>query len=37
MPRSSPYPKPIAEKVKKLIDEITPHYKPEDISEFQKN
>ena len=31
------YPKPIAEKVKKLIDEITPYYKPEAIREFQKN
>ena len=36
MPRSSPYPKPIAEKVKKLIDEITPYYKPEALSAFQK-
>ena len=33
-PRSSPYPKPIAEQVKKLIDEITPYYKPEAISAF---
>ena len=37
MPRSSPYPKPIGEKVKKLIDEITPYYKPEAISAFPKN
>ena len=29
MPRSNLYQKPIAEKVKKLIDEITPFYKPE--------
>ena len=36
MPRSNPYPKPIAEKVKKLNDEITPYYKPEAIREFQK-
>ena len=36
LPRSSPYPKPIAEKVKKLIDEITPYYKPEAISAFDK-
>ena len=36
LPRSSPYPKPIAEKVKKLIDEITPYYKPEAISAFNK-
>ena len=34
--RSSPYPKPIAEKVKKLIDEVTPYYKPEAISAFNK-
>ena len=31
MPR---YPKPIAEKVKKLIDEITPYYRPEAIRKF---
>ena len=36
LPRSSPYPKPIAEKVKKLIDEITPYYKPEAIIAFNK-
>ena len=36
LPRSRPYPKPIAEKVKKLIDEITPYYKPEAISAFNK-
>ena len=36
LPRSSPYPKTIAEKVKKLIDEITPYYKPEAISAFNK-
>ena len=36
LPRSSPHPKPIAEKVKKLIDEITPYYKPEAISAFNK-
>ena len=36
LPRSSPYPKPIAEKVKKLIDEITPYYKPEAIEAFNK-
>ena len=35
LPRSNLYPKPIAEKVKKLIDEITPYYKPEAISAFQ--
>ena len=29
-------PKPIDEKVKKLIDEITPYYKPEAIEEFSK-
>ena len=34
-PRSNPYLKPIAEKVKKLIDEITPYYKPEAISAFK--
>ena len=31
-----PRPKPVSEKVKKLIDEITPYYKPEAISEFNK-
>lgn len=36
LPRSNLYPKPVAEKVKKLIDEITPYYKPEAIREFQK-
>ena len=36
LPRSSPFPKPIAEKVKKLIDEITLYYKPEAISAFDK-
>ena len=36
LPRSSPYPKPIAEKLKKLIDEITPYYKPEAISAFNE-
>ena len=30
-------PKPIAEKVQKTIDEITPYYKPEAIRAFQKN
>ena len=33
LPRSIP--KPVSEKVKKLIDEITPYYKPEAIREFQ--
>ena len=37
IPRSDLYPKPIAAKVKKIIDEITPYYKPEAIREFQKN
>ena len=36
LPRSCTYPKPIDEKVKKLIDEITPYYKPEAIEEFNK-
>ena len=36
LPRSSPYPKPIEEEVKKCIDKITPYYKPEAISAFQK-
>ena len=36
LPRSSSYPKPIAEKVKKLIDEITPYYNPEAITAFNK-
>ena len=36
LPRSSPYPKPINNKVKELIDEITPYYKPEAISAFNK-
>ena len=36
LPRSSPYPKLIAEKVKTLIDEITPYYKPEAISACNK-
>ena len=36
LPRSRPQPKQISEKVKKLIDEITPYYKPEAISEFNK-
>ena len=34
MPRSSP--KQIDEEVKKFIDKITPYYKPEAISAFQK-
>ena len=36
LPRSSPYLKPIDEEVKKFIDKITPYYKPEAISAFQK-
>ena len=36
LPRSSPYPKPIAEKVKELIDEITPYYRPEAIRKFDQ-
>ena len=36
LPRSSPYPKPIDKKVKKLIEEITPYYKPEAIEAFNK-
>ena len=36
LPRSSPYPKPIEEEVKKCIDKITLYYKPEAISAFQK-
>ena len=36
MPRSSLYPKPIAENVKKLIDEITPYYRPEAIRKFNQ-
>ena len=31
-----PVPLPIAEKVKRLIEEITPYYKPEAISAFNK-
>ena len=34
--RPRPSPKPIDKKVKKLIDEITPYYKPEAIEEFNK-
>ena len=33
MPR--PIPRQIADKVKKLIDEITPYYEPEAIREFE--
>ena len=36
LPRPRPSPKPIDKKVKKLIDEITPYYKPEAIEEFNK-
>ena len=36
LPRSSPIPKRTDEKVQKLIDEITPFYKPEAINAFQK-
>ena len=35
-PSSRPRPKPIDMKVKRLIDEITPYYKPESIEEFNK-
>ena len=35
IPRT-PLPRRVSEKVKKLIDEITPYYKPEAIREFQK-
>ena len=36
LPRTLPLPKPIDEKVKKLIVEITPYYKPEAIEAFNK-
>ena len=36
LPRSSPYPKPINNKVKELIDVITPYYKPEAIRKFDQ-
>ena len=36
LPRTLPIPKPIDEKVKKLIDEITPYYKPDAIESFNK-
>ena len=36
LPRTLPLPKPIDEKVKKLIVEITPYYKPEAIKAFNK-
>ena len=36
LPRSSRRPQPIDKKVKKLFEEITPYYKPEAISEFNK-
>ena len=36
MPRSSLYPKPIAKKVKELIDIITPYYRPEAIRKFDQ-
>ena len=36
LPRSSPIPKPIDERVQKVIDLITPFYKPEAIRTFQK-
>ena len=36
LPRSNPIPKPIDERVKKVIDLITPFYKPEAIRAFQK-
>ena len=36
MPRSSLYPKPIAKKVKELIDVITAYYRPEAIRKFDK-
>ena len=35
MPRSSPYPKQINKKVKELIYEITPYYRPEAIRKFE--
>ena len=36
LPRTLPLPKPLDEKVKKLIVEITPYYKPEAIEAFNK-
>ena len=36
MPRSSQYPKPIAKKVKELIDVITPYYRSEAIRKFNQ-
>ena len=36
MLRSSLYPKPIAKKVKELIDVITPYYRPEAIRKFNQ-
>ena len=36
LPRTRPLPKSIDKKVKKLIDEITPYYKPEVIEAFNK-
>ena len=36
LPRTPPLPKPIDEKVKKCIDEITPYHKPEAIEAFNK-
>ena len=36
LPRSSLYPKPIAKKVKELIDVITPYYRPEALRKFDK-
>ena len=36
LPRTLPIPKPLDEKVKKLIDEITPYYKPDAIESFNK-
>ena len=36
MPRSSLFPKPIAKKVKELIDVITPYYIPEAIRKFNQ-
>ena len=36
LPRTRPLPKPIDKKVKKIIDEITPYYKPEAIEAFNK-
>ena len=35
LPRSSLHPKPIAKKVKELIDVITPYYRPEAIRKFE--